>query len=195
MSIKQAPSERSSYLELVSGIPNRRRVRVTSRKLTEKVAKGLQSQISRLNDRPGDILVQFKSPGGAHQAGKNMFDILRVSKERTIGLVIVSANSAAFIALQGCHLRLASESSSLVVHNPEVERYERIKHSSRPENSASACERAIQTIQVQREWLIDMILQKSEGKMTRDKLRILLDDGRTLNAEEALKYGFIDGIV
>ncbi len=159
------------------------------------MAKKFEVQISRLNSRPGDILIQFSSPGGGNQAGKHLFDILRISQERTVGLVLVSANSAAFTALQGCHLRLASENSTLVVHNPELERYERIKYSSRVEDFIPAFEERLLMIQEQREWLIGMTLQKSKGKITREELEILLDEGRTISAQEALKLGFIDGIV
>jgi len=183
----------ANHIEAIHAVTDRR-ILIQGPKLDSATMERVSREVFELNKTTGDILVVFDSPGGRHIDGKTLFDVFRTSREKVIGMVQGIADSAAFIALLGCHVKLATHYSTFVVHNSEMTYEGRIKYTSSAKEYLKTFKR-VNLLRRERIWLISLILKKTKGKISRRELSKLLDEDRRIDADEAIKLGFIDGIV
>ncbi len=182
-------------LQLVHAVDPNRRVLINQERLDVGYVDHVSREVFGLNQKPGDILVIINSLGGSHSAGKHIGDIFRTSSSRIIGKVEGKADSAAFTALMGCHLRFATENSTFLVHNPEFDWSLRVKHNSSAEIVGKNFLTIRKNVRKERLWLIHAILNREGVTISRKELIALLKSERRISALEALHFGFIDGVL
>jgi len=178
----------------VKAVTNRR-ILIQGPKLDSATLQQASRQLFDYSKEDGDILVVFDSPGGSLLDGKALYDAFRISRQRVIGLVQGAADSAAFTALQGCTIRLFTESSTMLIHDSVLAYTGRQKHSDNEAEYLKTFRRRRSDLRGERTWLMSLVMRKSGGGITRKQLSALLAVDRRLSAVEALEYGFIDGIV
>jgi ATP-dependent protease ClpP protease subunit len=192
------PSEETNRanLALVHAVDPERRIIIRTDKLESPERVRIVERLFEFNAKVADILLTLDSSGGSYKDGQFIHDCIRNSKSRVIGLVEGRANSAIFTVLQGCHIRLATENSTLIVHNPEIiPGRKRVKHNSSLRDAKKDFLELRSQVQKERRWFINFALKCSKGGISRIELVELLEKESELSASEALTFGWLDGIV
>jgi len=150
----------------------------------------------------GNILFVADSIGGHFSAGIALYDSFRTSSQMVIGKVEGIAASAAFMALQGCGIKLATANSILVIHDtgsqdPEpffvrhtTTRGEFMRYHADIFNTLS------EKVYRNHETTLDILRAVSSFKHKgKEVLEQFLDTEHRMTPEEAISYGFLDGII
>lgn len=188
-----------TLFDLAHRVPFRRRIEIVG-KLTNQVASRKMAELNALQIDDGNILVTFNTGGGHTSAGLNLCEAFSKSSQRTIGLVDREGMSAGFMALQGCHVRIAKLGSIIGIHNPESSDQDPlpIKHNSTEEEYLKEKRARFRMHQAlvrqQREKMLTILLERSVFK-DREKLEKFLETAGPMSPGEALKLGFLDGVV
>lgn len=167
--------------------------------LSSEDAKYLIRELSILNQNPGDILFRIESSvGGHYDAGISLYKTFKENKCRVVALVDKEASSSAFMAIQGCKLRIARDGSILRIHNPEnLPPREPIRYNSKEEEykerAGEVFRRHHPFVIRNREETIQILMNHFKGK--RQELENVLETGNPLKADEALSLGFLDGVI
>jgi ATP-dependent Clp protease protease subunit len=132
----------------------------------------------------GDILVLIDSEGGSVPHALAIYDTLRSSPVRTVGLVIGQCLSAAALVLQGCSYRLMYPNASYMMHR-----------GSSSTGYVPQSEFAGAARNVDREMNLFDDLLFAHGKLKRRDFNRLLLSGRYLTSEETKAAGFCDLVV
>lgn len=196
MSIDQSGS---SLLNMVRRIPPERTIAIegTLNALSEK---RLSERLAKIQESAGsEILVTINSKGGSFVTGINLHHTFRSIHGRTVGKVDGFAMSAAFMALQGCEVRYATPSSRLWIHNPQIQpNVMQITHNTRQDeflaDAKTQFDLALSTIQQQREEVVQALLSRS-SVLNRSQLEEILEKRPVLTPKQAVRYGFLDGII
>ena len=132
----------------------------------------------------GNIGLVMCSSGGTEASGWAIYDALCLSKCKIIGRCYGECMSIAMLVLQGCDSRLVSPNTRLMVHNGTIDL------GSTSQDKISNVNREIETMT---RMYYEKLAEKSE--LTVDRIKKLCDNETFMSAEEALKYGLIDGIL
>lgn len=192
-------TEDLSLLEVANRIPPNRRIMIKGF-LSNADAENIRlNDLKQMNRAPGDILAAFNSKGGESRAGFVLQYHFRRSPNRVIGLVDGEASSSAFIALQGCRVRLMTPGSRLVIHNPEsytpeVAITHVISEEEYIEKQRTAFRQHKRSVMSGHERTIAIILERSLMKDP-EEVALFLETNLIMDAKEALTRGFIDEIV
>jgi len=169
--------------------------------LAYKYVKVLSDALSHLEVSPGQFFLLIgRVKGGSFSAGMEILNMLQKPGRKAVGVVKELAASAAFVAFQGCSVRLAYPDSRFLIHNPEamdpnpilirhnMPREEYLQESEAHFNEISAL------VDKGRENLILALLKRS-GKLSRKALEDILEGEKEFGVEEALKWGFLDRVI
>lgn len=149
----------------------------------------------------GPILSVIDSSGGDYAVGLLIHDSFRVSTSQIIGLVKGRAKSSAFMALQGCHVRVATENSRLGIHFMWTETtFKATRKIARDKGGRELAMRQLNDeldeVDTNATRIMKLIRERCGIDESRaEELDTLLDSDIMLSAEEALAWGFIDHIV
>ena len=169
--------------------------------LAYKYVKLISDALHHLEVSPGQFFFLIgKVKGGSFSAGMEIFNMLQKPGRKAVGVVKELAASAAFVAFQGCSVRLAYPDSRFLLHNPEAldPNPILIRHNMPREEYLQESEthfnEIVALVDKGRENLILAILKRS-GKLNRRVLEDILDGGEEFGVEEALKWGFLDRVI
>ncbi len=189
-----------SLLELTTRVPPNRILSVRG-SLLNQVAASVKFKLGEMQAEEGDILFLVDSIGGHVKAGIALNESFRTSPQRIIGKVEGKAASAGFMALQGCAIRVATPNSILVIHdtgtmdpNPFM-----VKHDTGKRDfiryHLGKFDELLHEAQTNHEAIIQILLARSKYFENRADLEYFLDQERQLTPEEAIRYGFLDGVI
>jgi len=133
------------------------------------------------------LQVIINSPGGSLSDSLMIHDILRSYEGGTTGIVIGESMSGANLILQGCEVRIATFGSFLMVHELTVPNKLNILRDKRKFQEHLDFFVGLQN-------KVYRIYQNRTGKSRRE-LGCIFKKGKTLTAEMALEYGFLDKVI
>lgn len=154
--------------------------------LAENIGKAIVLLNAQSEVEP--ITIYIDSMGGSAKSGLDIYYALKASKAPVTGIVFRSAESMATVILQACTLRKAYRSATLLAHAlwmkislPEYE------------DEESGFVEDVYADQA----LVEQILAERSGKTPREihKYMWANRNEERMSAEEALKFGLIDGII
>jgi len=136
------------------------------------------------NKGRGNIGLVMCSSGGSEASGWAIYDALCLSRCRIIGQCYGECMSIAVLVLQGCDSRLVAPNCRLMIHNGTI-------------NLGSTSQDKISNVNKEIETMTRMYYEKlaEKSELTVDRVKKLCDNETFMSAEEALKYGLIDGII
>lgn len=138
--------------------------------------------LSILEKSEGDINLVLNSEGGDVTAGVALIDFLFETKNKVIGIVLGEACSMASLILQACSHRVITPRSLILIHDG----------SAGIEGTINSVRAHAAYLQKDLEKTIDLYLRRA--KISPKKLRTFLSTDTIFDAEQALKYGFVDEI-
>lgn len=146
-------------------------------------AKAIIEQLKKFDEeKVEEIKVFINSPGGSVFEGLTIYNQLAARKNVTTIVEGLAASMASVIALAGSKV-LMRPSSLMLVHNPwtiaivDTEEIQKLG----------------QDMEKVRNSILKIYIDKTG--MKEEKVKTLMNENRFMDAEEALKKGFIDGIV
>jgi len=189
--------DESTPLEVVNRIPPNRRLSSTGH-LTIEGAKEIKNSVVELQREEGDILWTVDCKGGHFDAGIELYHTFRTSPNRIVGKVSGSARSSAFMALQGCRLRLATPSCVVQIHNPTTFKLTPIGYDTTEDEYIHAQRivyRTYHPLTVEnREVMLQILLNRSKFR-SREELELFLESEIMLGPQDAIARGFLDAII
>ena len=136
-----------------------------------------------LHAEESDITVWINSPGGDCFAAAQIYNMLREYKHKiTVKIDALCASAATVVAMAGDEV-LMSPVASFMIHDPST-----IAGGNRKD-----FEQTISILDEIKESIINAYVQKSN--LPRNKLAKLMEDETWLNANKAIEYGFVDGLL
>lgn len=137
-----------------------------------------------LEDADGDdVVVEVNSPGGYVTAGSELYTALRTYKGAVTIDVVGQAASAASVAAMARHNRIAP-TATLMIHNVSMDGVSGDYHEM---DKASA------TLQELTKAMANAYVDKTG--MDRKQILKMMDQERTITADDAVKEGFIDELI
>jgi ATP-dependent protease ClpP protease subunit len=132
----------------------------------------------------GDILVLLDSEGGSVPHALALYDTLRSSPNRTLGLVVGQCLSAATLVLQGCSHRMMYPNASFMMHRGTAGTgyVHQTEFLSIAKNAMEEMQR-----------FDDLLF--AHGKLKRREFEKLNQRGTYLTADATKKLGFCDSVV
>jgi len=135
-----------------------------------------------------EIEILISSKGGDCDIGLDIYDLILNYPGKTIGKAFGFANSMATVILQACDIRLAAKHAFLLIHNP------RTSWVSWDElHGQKKLIEKIKFLDVSRSAMLNSYLDRT-GR-TRRQIEKAMRQAKNMTAEEALKFGLIDGII
>lgn len=139
------------------------------------------AQLIKANPEAKHINVHISSPGGYVYEGWTIGNIIANSNLTSTALIEgFCASIATFIALS-CNKVLMSETSQFMIHNA----------SSFVGGNASEMKKQVALLESIDSQLINKYLKKSN--LSKEQIKELMDQEKFMTAEEAIKFGFVDG--
>ena len=136
-----------------------------------------------LNAEQSDITVWINSPGGDCFAAAQIFNMLREYPHKvTVKIDSLAASAATVVAMAGDEV-LMSPVASFMIHDPST-----IACGNKQE-----MEKAINVLTEIKESIINAYELRTH--LPRNKLAKLMEDETWLNANKAIEYGFVDGLL
>ena len=137
-----------------------------------------------LEDADGDdVVFEVNSPGGYVTAGSELYTSLRTYKGAVTIDVVGQAASAASVAAMARHNRIAP-TATLMIHNVSMDGVSGDYHDM---DKASA------TLQELTKSMANAYVDKTG--MDRKQILKMMDEERTITADDAVKEGFIDELI
>lgn len=137
-----------------------------------------------LNDAAGDdVIVEVNSPGGYVSSGSELYNIMRTYNGRLTIDVVGQAASAASVAAMARHNRIAP-TASLMIHNVSVDGVSGDYHEM---------DKASSMLQELTKTMANAYVIKTG--MSRNKILEMMDNETTIEANDAVKQGFIDELI
>ena len=137
-----------------------------------------------LEDADGDdVVVEVNSPGGYVTAGSELYTALRTYKGAVTIDVVGQAASAASVAAMARHNRIAP-TATLMIHNVSMDGVSGDYHDM---DKASA------TLQELTKSMANAYVDKTG--IDRKQILKMMDEERTITADDAVKEGFIDELI
>lgn len=160
---------------------------------TEKDINEIIKEIRQLNFQSGDIFLEINSVGGSFAGAIKLYEAIRLSSNKVIGVVVGNCYSGAALALQACHKRYASPLSKIGVHYITLP-ISFMVDDSKPMKHYMEKLRLQYKSRKQNNQLVLNILYK-RMKVSKKKIRQLLINESELSAKEALELNMIDEIL
>lgn len=136
-----------------------------------------------LNAEQSDITVWINSPGGDCFAAAQIFNMLREYPHNiTVKIDALCASAATVVAMAGDTV-LMSPVASFMIHDPSTIAWGNIKE----------MEKTIDILNEIKESILNAYELRT--KLPRNKLAKLMEDETWLNANKAIEYGFVDGLL
>ena len=149
-------------------------------------ANSIKYQLMYLDDRDDlDVItIMINSPGGMISAGKIICDAMKLCKKkiRTIAAGPV-ASMATVVYLLGDE-REMYPSGTLMIHNP-------LYYLDKAHLEMDKVSELLKDAQKNREALLDLMLSTNDLSIDRKQLGDFMDEEKTFELEEALKYGLV----
>ena len=137
-----------------------------------------------LDDAAGDdVTVEINSPGGYVTSGSELYNIMATYKGRLTIDIVGQAASAASVAAMARHNRIAP-TASLMIHNVSVDGVSGDYHEM---------DKASDMLQALTKTMANAYVLKTG--MSRNKILEMMDKETTIEANEAVKEGFVDEII
>lgn len=130
-----------------------------------------------------DVVVEVNSPGGYVTAGSELYTALRKYTGNVTIDVVGQAASAASVAAMARHNRIAP-TATLMIHNVSMDGVSGDYHDM---DKASA------TLQELTKSMANAYVEKTG--MEREAILMMMDQERTITADDAVKEGFIDELI
>lgn len=131
----------------------------------------------------GVLEIEINSPGGDPFEAFAIHDSIKQLNVKTVGRITGTAASAATIILAACDIREMSENSTYLVHNA----------STFVQGTKETMQDAVDELQkIDNKMLSIYMKQTGKGKAA---LVELMKEDKTLTAEEALSWGFVNEII
>ena len=152
-----------------------------SSRSTEKLFKHLQILQSISKD---PITIILNTSGGDTHQGMAMYDLIKNSPCFITIKVIGSAHSMGAVILQAADERVMTKNSTLMVHSGQTVIDAESDNFKRWQKEYERLDKAIE----------DVFSKRLRGKVTKKELREMLRFDTILDANKALKLGFVDKI-
>ena len=136
-----------------------------------------------LNSGSGDVVVVINSPGGDIFAAATIYDALRgYAGKVTVRISALAASAASVVAMAGDEI-LISPTAQIVIHNPQTVAM----------GESSEMKKAARALDSIKEGIINAYEQKT--KLSRAVLSHMMDKETPMDANEAIRLGFADGLL
>ena len=177
---------------------------VINGEITDEMADTVVAQILCLNAKNPNVPITFyiNSPGGSVTAGMAIYDMMHYVANPivTTGTGLCASMAAVLLSSGDAGRRYATPNAKIMIHQPSTGvNYSNVTDLQIVANEAEKTKKL----------LTDLLLENSHKKpdngkagydpetkkeLSREKLANMLEHDTYLTAEEALTYGFIDGI-
>ena len=138
---------------------------------------------AELKQHTGDVTVWINSPGGDVFAAAQIYTMLRNHPGKvTVKIHGIAASAASVVAMAG-DTTLISPVGMLMIHNP----------STMAAGEKKDMEQAIAVLEEVKESILNAYVAKTG--LSRNRLAKMMDAETWLNANEAIRLGFVDGIL
>lgn len=138
---------------------------------------------AELKQHTGDVTVWINSPGGDVFAAAQIYTMLRNHPGKiTVKIYGIAASAASVVAMAG-DTTLISPVGMLMIHNP----------STMAAGEKKDMEQAIAVLEEVKESILNAYTAKTG--LSRNRLAKMMDAETWLNANEAMRLGFVDGIL
>lgn len=138
---------------------------------------------AELKQHTGDVTVWINSPGGDVFAAAQIYTMLRNHPGKvTVKIHGIAASAASVVAMAG-DTTLISPVGMLMIHNP----------STMAAGEKKDMEQAITVLEEVKESILNAYAAKTG--LSRNRLAKMMDAETWLNANEAMRLGFVDGIL
>ena len=138
---------------------------------------------AELKQHTGDVTVWINSPGGDVFAAAQIYTMLRNHPGKvTVKIHGIAASAASVVAMAG-DTTLISPVGMLMIHNP----------STMAAGETKDMEQAIAVLEEVKESILNAYAAKTG--LSRNRLAKMMDAETWLNANEAMRLGFVDGIL
>ncbi len=134
---------------------------------------------------PPELTLVISTGGGQRSLG--ITDLLNLYPGKITGLVIGRAHSAGALILQACDTRLATPNSTILIHHGSTGEipYDDLLSEERLERFVACSKLAIET---------RYSIYQARSKMTREQIQKLCFEDRTMDVNEAITLGLLDGV-
>ena len=174
----------------------KKRIVLVDGKIDGDMASRVRSSIVHLNlESDEDIRIVIDSAGGQIVPMLHIFDLVKFSRAKVVGIVNGLCHSSATILLQACHVRKASAHSTFLLHFVRTEfdfkAHEPIADVRRRFNYALTKNKRLQGE-------TEEILSKRSGRSVGQIRKHMIDGEKhdvRLTAEQAKELGFLDEVL
>ncbi|WP_297967208.1 head maturation protease, ClpP-related [uncultured Anaerovibrio sp.] len=145
-------------------------------------AKAFAEDLAALNGC--DLKLRINSPGGDVFAAQAIYNQLKDYKGRVTAQVDGLAASAATIITCAGDTVIMPENALFMIHNPLTWAV----------GNADEMRKTADNLDIVRDTIISVYLSRTQGKVTENELKDMMDAETWLTADEAVRYGFADSV-
>ena len=127
-----------------------------------------------------ELIFEINSGGGSVYNGFQMYTVLRDSKREAICEIQSIAASAASVFAMGCSVRRISPVASMMIH----------RASSYASGNSEDMRKTKQMLDTVDDGILNAYEERVKGKLTRNKLKEMLEQETFMTAQEAVENGF-----
>lgn len=128
------------------------------------------------------VSLYINSGGGGVDPGLDLYDLLKRSRKKMIGIVEGRCSSMAAIVLQGCETRKAYHDAYILIHDISFDR------------DVAASDKELAERKRKRQERVYAILSERTGRSV-EEIREKCKENKKMSAQEALRFGLIDEII
>lgn len=151
---------------------------------TDTTASSFNKDLKELGDVE-TIHLHVNSPGGSVFEGIAIGNMLKSHKATVIGYVDALAASIASVIISSCDKVVMPENSMLMIHNPMTGLW----------GNANEMRKAADDLDKMAEASVITYVSKSNGKLTDEKIKQIMDEETWLSAAESLEIGLCDEVI
>ena len=137
------------------------------------------------NPKDEELVIEINSGGGSVYAGFEMYSLIHTANVPTRVEVQSLAGSAASVIMAAADTVAVSPVGQVMIHLPSTITWgNQIDH-----------KQSTQMLEAVTSSILSAYENKCKGKITRDRLRKMMDNETFITAEQALEYGLVDEII
>ena len=137
------------------------------------------------NRKDEELVIEINSGGGSVYAGFEMYSLIHTANVPTRVEVQSLAGSAASVIMAAADTVAISPVGQVMIHLPTTTTWgNQIEH-----------KQSTQMLEAVTSSILSAYENKCKGKITRDRLRKMMDNETFITANEALEYGLVDEII
>lgn len=140
--------------------------------------------LRNLEASKGPITIILNTPGGDVSAGMGMYDAIRMCKNKVTCICMGQCMSMGLLILSACDDRLSSQECQFMAHDAQV---------ALNQAPLSTINRYIADAQYSKQRYVTLLAEKSH--LTVKEVEALCSIENFMSAEQAMGYGFLDGII